>query len=232
MLRLRLSAARGYADLGWLQTHHTFSFAHYQDPAYMQCRALRVINEDRIAPGRGFGRHPHRDMEILTLVVSGALRHEDSMGHGSTILPFEVQRMCAGTGVTHSEPNASSTEPVHLLQIWLLPNRLGVAPAYNQKHFAQGAPKAPWVCLASPDGRTGSIQINADASLARGQLAPKSAYTLPIAPGQTLWVQVIAGAITLDGTALGSGDGACVTAQTQTHIKSQQHSDVLVFGLR
>lgn len=232
-ITVRRAADRANLDHGWLQTAHTFSFADYYDPAWMGYRALRVINEDHVAPGRGFGKHPHRDMEIVTYVLAGELRHEDSMGNGSTIRPGDVQRMSAGTGVLHSEANASPTAPVHLLQIWILPDKPGHPPGYEQRAFSDAERRGKLRLVASPDGREGSVTIHQDATLAIGVLAPGQRATHALAPGRHAWVQVARGNVVVAGAALAAGDGAAITGTDEVAIvgAGSVDAEVLVFDL-
>src|SRR5919206_3542495 len=213
MITIRRAGERGHADHGWLDTWHTFSFADYYDPAHMGFRALRVINEDRVQPGQGFGTHGHREMEIVTYVLEGELGHRDSIGHGSTIRPGEVQRMTAGTGVLHSEMNASRDQPVHFLQIWILPDRAGHAPSYEQKAFPEGERRGKLRLVAAPDGSDGSVRIHQDARLYLGLLGPGERASHPLAPGRAAWVQVARGEATVNGQALRAGDGAAIEGE-------------------
>jgi hypothetical protein len=231
MIRLRKATDRGHADHGWLDTWHTFSFADYYDPQHMGFRALRVINDDVVAPGRGFGTHPHRDMEIVTYVLEGALSHKDSMGNASTIVPGEVQRMSAGTGVMHSEFNHSKTDRVHLLQIWLLPDRTGLAPSYEQTFFADEEKRGRLRLVASPDGAEGSVRIHQDARLYATLLAPGEEVAHALAPGRHAWVHVARGKASLDGQPLEAGDGAAVSAQERLTLRGEGHAEVLLFDL-
>lgn len=231
MVRIRPSEERGHARHGWLDSRHTFSFADYHDPAHMGFRDLRVINEDRVQPGRGFGTHSHRDMEIVSLVLSGALQHRDSMGNGTTIRPGEVQRMSAGTGVTHSEMNGSQTEIAHFLQIWILPERAGLAPGYEQKEYPADARRNELVLVGSRDGRDGSVTIHQDVSLWLGRFDPGRDATLRLAPGRHAWVQVAAGALRLHGHALAAGDGAALSYEASVALEATEPSEVLVFDL-
>src|SRR6187401_1874504 len=208
MFLLRPASERGLADHGWLKSYHSFSFADYHDPRHMGFRALRVINEDRVQAGRGFGAHSHRDMEIISYVLEGALSHKDSLGTGSVIRPGEVQCMSAGRGVTHSEFNASDSEPVHFLQIWLLPSQRGLAPSYAQRAFAPEESAGRLRLVASPDGRDGSLTIHSDASLYTGSFAAGQRQTLGLARGRHAWVQVTRGALRVQGQLLSAGDGA------------------------
>ncbi len=227
MITVRRAADRGHFDHGWLDTHHTFSFADYHDPAHMGFRALRVINEDRVAPGAGFPPHPHRDMEIVTVVLSGAIAHRDSMGHEETLRPGEVQRMTAGRGVVHSEYNPSKTEPLHLYQIWIQTDRPGRAPEYEQKPFADAAK----TLVVSPHGRDGSLRIRQDVELWRVRLARGERLAHPLAKARHAWVQVASGAVTLDGHALSAGDGASVSGERELAIEAKEPSELLVFDL-
>ncbi|MEK7244777.1 MAG: pirin family protein [Pseudomonadota bacterium] len=231
MITVRPSSARGAADHGWLVARHTFSFADYQDPAHMGFRALRVINEDIVRPGKGFGTHGHRDMEIVTYVLSGALEHKDSLGNGSMIRPGEVQRMSAGTGIRHSEFNPSADADVHLLQIWLVPEREGIAPGYEQKTFPIAAePDRLWL-VASRDGRAGSLTIHQDADLYAARLAPGGHIAASLAPGRHAWVQVAKGALNVNGVALEQGDGAALSDETAIDIRSPSGGEFLLFDL-
>lgn len=231
MMTVRRAAERGHADHGWLDTWHTFSFADYYDPEHMGFRALRVINEDVVAPGQGFGTHPHRDMEIVTYVLAGALSHRDSMGNGSIIRPGEVQRMTAGTGITHSEFNASRENTVHLLQIWLLPRQRGLTPGYEQKAFSADERRHGLRLVASPDGRDGSVTIETDALLFASLLAPGEKVSHPLSRGRHAWLQVARGAVTLNGTPLSQGDGAAVSDLERLDIVASEDAEVLLFDL-
>jgi quercetin 2,3-dioxygenase len=231
MLKLRPATARGLADHGWLVSRHTFSFADYYDPAQMGFRALRVINEDRVAPARGFGAHGHRDMEIVSYVLEGALGHKDSLGTGSVIKPGDVQRMSAGTGVRHSEMNASQTEPVHFLQIWLMPAKAGITPSYEQKTFTSADKRGRLRLVASPDGRDGSVTIHTDARLYAGLLDQRESAELELAAGRHAWVQVARGEVAVNGQRLGAGDGAALSEETRVSVQGIDSSEVLVFDL-
>lgn len=204
---IRKSKDRGHADHGWLNTHHTFSFAGYHDPDQMGFRALRVLNEDRVAPGRGFGEHPHRDMEIISIVLDGALEHKDSMGTGSVLLPGDVQAMTAGTGVVHAEFNGSKTQPVHFLQIWIQPGTSGLTPRYDERRFAPEVMQDKFALAVSGDGRDGSIKIGRDVQIWRGQWAAEGSAEVRLkAAGRHAWVHVIRGEATVAGQALEAGD--------------------------
>jgi hypothetical protein len=231
MIAVRRSEERGHFDHGWLDTRHTFSFADYRDPRHMGFRALRVVNEDRVRPGQGFGTHPHRDMEIVTYVLEGGLAHRDSMGHGSTIHPGDVQRMSAGTGVTHSEFNASRSEPVHFLQIWILPDRTGLAPSYEQRRFPEEERRGRLRLLASPDGADGSVTVHQDVRLLAALLAPGQAVGHALAPGRHAWVQVARGAVEVAGQRLSAGDGAALSGETEVALQGIADSEVLLFDL-
>ena len=231
MITIRKSDDRGHFDHGWLDTRHTFSFADYRDPRHIGFRALRVVNEDRVRPGQGFGTHPHRDMEIVTYVLEGGLAHRDSMGHGSTIHPGDVQRMSAGTGVTHSEFNASRTEPVHFLQIWILPDRTGLAPSYEQRRFPEEERRGRLRLVASPDGADGSVTVHQDARLLAALLAPGQAVGHALAPGRHAWVQVARGAVEVSGQRLSAGDGAALSGETEVALRGIADSEVLLFDL-
>ena len=231
MLSVRKSEERGHFDFGWLDTRHTFSFGDYYDPRHMGFRALRVINEDVVREGGGFGTHPHRDMEIVTYVLSGALAHKDSMGNGSTIRPHDVQRMSAGTGVTHSEHNGSQTDPVHLLQIWLLPAETGAAPSYEQKAFPVDEKRGRLRLVGAPDGRDGAVTIHQDVRLYASVLAPGDTVTHALARGRHAWVQVVRGAITVNGTTLAAGDGAALSDEPGVAITASDDAELLLFDL-
>jgi redox-sensitive bicupin YhaK (pirin superfamily) len=234
MMTVRAGKERGHAQHGWLDSRHTFSFADYHDPKQMGFRALRVINEDRVAPAQGFGTHPHRDMEIISYVLGGALQHKDSIGTGSVIRPGDVQRMSAGTGVAHSEFNASSSEPVHFLQIWLLPSQRGIKPSYEQKSFPEAERAGKLRVVASPDGRDGSVSIHSDAVLHAGLFAPGQSAAVKLQPGRHAWVQVARGQVRVNGTDLKAGDGAALVDEAQVLVEGGPGDDVaevLVFDL-
>ncbi len=231
MIDVRRSEARGHFDHGWLDTYHTFSFADYHDPRYMGFRSLRVINEDRVAPGQGFGRHPHRDMEILTYVLSGAIEHEDSLGNRGVIRPGQVQYMAAGTGIVHSEVNPSGSEPVHLMQIWIRPARRGAEPRYEQRDFPGVGQRGRLTLLASGDGRDGSIAINQDADVYAAALAAGSRIEHALRAGRGAWVQVLRGEVTVNGEALAAGDGAAIRDEPGVTLSVAESADVLLFDL-
>ena len=228
---MRQAADRGHADHGWLDTRHTFSFASYYDPRFVGFRALRVINEDRVAPGQGFPTHAHRDMEIISYVLEGGLEHRDSLGTGSVIRPGDVQRMSAGTGVRHSEFNASPSEPVHFLQIWIEPATSGIAPGYEQKAFSDEDTRGRLRLVASPDGADGSVTIHQDARAYATRLAPGVEVVHRLAPGRHAWVQVARGALSLGGQRLGQGDGAAVSDESTLKLVGNKDAEALVFDL-
>lgn len=231
-MTLRPAAERGHADHGWLKTVHSFSFADYRDPRHMGFRALRVINEDVIAGGGGFPAHPHADMEIVTYILGGALAHKDSLGTGAVIRPGEAQRMSAGTGIRHSESNASPTEPVHLLQIWLLPSERGVPAGYEQKALPKVAPgESRLDLIASPQGGPEAVTIRADAAIWRAVLAPGGTLELPVADGRALWVQVARGEAAANGQALAAGDGLAIEGADRLTLTSAASGELLVFDL-
>jgi quercetin 2,3-dioxygenase len=232
MVTVRASEDRGHFDHGWLDTHHTFSFGEYHDPGFMGFRSLRVINEDTVAPGQGFGTHPHRDMEIITYVLEGALAHKDSMGNGETIRPGDVQHMSAGTGVLHSEFNPSSAEAVHLLQIWILPERKGIGPMYEQRSFPIESRRGGLTLLASPDGAAGSVRINQDARLYSAALDGGQTARLDLAPGRHAWVQVARGRGAVNGREVKAGDGVALSDEAAVELgASETGSEFLVFDL-
>jgi len=231
MITVRPASTRGHTELGWLDSRHSFSFGDYYDREAMGFRVLRVINEDRVAPKGGFGTHPHRDMEILTYVLEGALRHQDSMGNGDVIKPGEIQRMSAGTGVTHSEMNGSTQAPVHLLQIWILPARGGLAPSYEQRALPAPDADHPLQLIAAAPGQGGTVSLHQDVALWRGLLAAKQEASLPLAPSRHAWVQVARGAVTLNGIALRAGDGAAVSEEAKLELRAESPSELLVFDL-
>ncbi len=233
MVTVRPASERGHADHGWLNTYHTFSFDTYHDTRHMGFRSLRVINEDVVQPGRGFPTHGHRDMEIVTFVLAGALEHKDSMGNGSIIRPGDVQRMSAGTGVRHSEFNQSSSEPVHLLQIWILPNAQGLTPSYEQKRFEDQEQNGRLRLIAAPDGRDGAVTIHQDASLYAARLQHGVSMRHEFQPGRHGWVQVARGAVAVNGVDLRAGDGAAISGERAIDITGQDgaESEMLLFDL-
>lgn len=230
MIRVRKSGDRGHFDHGWLDTYHTFSFAGYQDPAHMGFRSLRVINEDRVAGGQGFGEHGHRDMEILSY-VPGGLAHTDSLGHEAVLRPGEVQRITAGTGVRHSEFNASPAEPVHFFQVWLLPERPGLPPGYEQKAFPEADRRDRLRLAASWDGRDCSVAVHQDADLYLASLGAGVEVTHRVAPGRHAWVQVACGRVELNGEPLGAGDGASVSGEPDVTVRALTATELLLFDL-
>ena len=230
-MEIRRAADRGHADHGWLNSHHTFSFADYHDPAHMGFRSLRVINEDRVAPGKGFGTHGHRDMEILSYVLDGGLEHKDSMGTGSVIRPGDVQRMSAGTGVMHSEKNASTSAPVHFLQIWIMPARGGMPPGYEQKTFPAEEKRGKLRLVVSEDGHDGSLHLNQDANVYAGLFEDGERASFEVKPGRGAWVHVVRGAIELSGTPLAAGDAAAIDEAGTFEVVGTGGGEVLVFDL-
>jgi redox-sensitive bicupin YhaK (pirin superfamily) len=231
MIEIRKSADRGYAQHGWLEARHTFSFANYHDPRFTGFRDLLVINEDRVQPGQGFGKHPHRDMEIITYVLEGELAHEDSMGNGSVIRPGDVQRMSAGRGILHSEFNHSSDKPVHLLQIWIHLNQRGLPPSYEEKRFAIEEKTNRLRRVASPDGAEGSVRIHQNASLFASWLEPGKQLDYEIAPGRTGWVQVARGSLELNGLRLEAGDGAAIQEEARLQFLGKTPAEFIFFDL-
>jgi redox-sensitive bicupin YhaK (pirin superfamily) len=231
MIAIRKSQDRGHADHGWLNTHFTFSFADYYDPKHEQFRTLRVMNDDRVAGGGGFPPHPHRDMEIVTYVLEGALQHQDSMGNGSVIKPGDIQYMSAGTGVTHSEFNASKTDPVHLYQIWMFPESRGLKPAYDQKNFTEAEKRGKLLLLASGDGRDGSIKIRQENDLYATVLAKGDSVRHELKPERHAYVQVARGSVKLNGKELAEGDGAAISAEKSVELTGVKDAEVLLFDL-
>jgi len=231
MITIRKAQERGHARHGWLESFHTFSFAGYHDPEQMGFRDLRVINEDRVQPRRGFGTHSHRDMEIVSYVLEGALEHKDSLGTGSVIRPGDVQRMSAGTGVSHSEDNPSASELVHFLQIWILPEREGLAPSYEQKHFTAEERTGVLRLVASGDGRDGSIRVHQDVELYASLLGAGAAATHTPRPGRHAWLQLARGSCALNGVPLEAGDGAAVSGETSLRITGGRDAELLLFDL-
>ncbi len=231
MIKIRKAADRGHFDHGWLDTWHTFSFADYHDPEHMGFSTLRVLNDDRVEPARGFPTHGHRDMEILTYVLDGALEHKDSLGTGSVIRPGDVQRMSAGTGVMHSEFNPSRAEPVHLLQIWILPAKKGIAPSYEEKFFADDEKRNRLRLIASSDGRDESVTLHTNADVLAALIDDGSEVRHELRPGRRAWVQVARGSVTLNGQDLRESDGAAVEGEPLLRIAAKKPSEVLVFDL-
>jgi redox-sensitive bicupin YhaK (pirin superfamily) len=231
MITLRRSVERGHADHGWLKSFHSFSFADYHDPEHMGFGNLRVINEDRIAPGTGFGTHGHRDMEIISYVVAGALAHKDNIGNGASIRPGDVQRMSAGRGVLHSEYNDAPTESTHFLQIWIEPNVRGIAPGYEQKHFDAAGKRGRLRLVASPDGRDGSVTIHADSALYAGLFDGAEAVDWPLDPSRKTYVHLVRGDLNVNGQALSSGDAAMLSGESLLRLGRARDAEVLVFDL-
>ena len=231
MIKIRKSEERGHANHDWLDSYHTFSFAEYHDPNHMQFGSLRVINEDRVQPGQGFGTHGHRDMEIISYVLEGALKHSDSMGNGSIISPGDVQRMSAGTGVTHSEYNASQSELVHFLQIWILPKTIGLAPSYEQKYFPINDKRNRLCLLVSPDGHDGSVTVHQDIRIYSSVLEKSSSVTHTLAPGRRAYVQLASGAAEVNSHLLHAGDGARITDESSILLTGAPEAEVLIFDI-
>ncbi len=231
MMTIRPSNERGGGDYSWLKTRHSFSFSDYSDPKWMGFRSLRVINEDWVAPNGGFPTHPHRDMEIITYVLSGKLEHKDSLGTGSVILPGDGQRMSAGRGIRHSEANPSATEAVHLLQIWITPDKNGHAPGYEQKSFPESEKRGKFRLIASNNGAEGSVKINQDAKLFVTLLAPGEELSQTLAPKRNAWLQVAKGEVELNGHKLHQGDGAAISDETTLTVKATEDAEVLLFDL-
>ena len=231
MIKIRKADKRGHFDFRWLNTFHTFSFGDYYDPAFMGFRTLRVINEDFVHPGRGFPTHGHRDMEIITYILEGALEHRDSMGNGSVIRPGDVQRMTAGTGVSHSEANPSREEGVHLLQIWILPDQQGLKPSYEQKLFTEQEKQGRLRLIASEDGREGSVKVHQDASVYATVLGVGDEVVHELAPGRHAWLQLARGSVTVNGEELEQGDGAAISAEQKISITGREAAEVLLFDL-
>jgi hypothetical protein len=232
MITIRKSNERGHANHGWLDTHFTFSFADYQDAKHVQFRTLRVMNDDRVAGGGGFPTHPHRDMEIVTYVLEGALEHRDSMGNGSVIRPGDVQYMSAGTGVAHSEFNASETEPVHLYQIWMFPEKQGLKPVYDQKNFSDAEKRGKLRLVASPDGRDGSVKIRQDNELYSTVLGEGETVKHELKPQRHAYVQVARGSVKLNGKKLDVGDGAAISEEEALELTGVENAEVLLFDLK
>jgi quercetin 2,3-dioxygenase len=231
MIEIRKSDERGHTNHGWLDTRFSFSFADYYDPKHVHFRTLRVMNDDRIAGGGGFPMHPHRDMEIVTYVLEGSLEHRDSMGNGSAIKPGDIQYMSAGTGVTHSEFNASKTEPVHLYQIWMFPEKQGLKPDYGQKNFTEAEKRGKLRLLVSPDGRDGSVKIRQDSELYASVLAKGETVKHDLKPGRHAYVQVARGSVTLNGSKLEEGDGAAISEEQAVELTGVKEAEVLLFDL-
>ena len=232
MIELRRADERGHADHGWLDSRHTFSFADYYDPQFMGFGSLRVINEDRVQPGKGFGTHGHRDMEIISYVLEGALEHRDSLGNGSVIQPGDVQRMSAGTGVRHSEFNHSQSELVHFLQIWLLPEKSGMPPSYAERRFSDEEKRGRLRLVASRDGREGSVIVHQDVDVYAALLTPNDAVAHELSAGRRVWVQVARGSVTVNDATLAAGDGAAIVDEDEIAIRGIVDAEVLLFDMQ
>jgi redox-sensitive bicupin YhaK (pirin superfamily) len=231
MIQTRKAADRGHANHGWLNTYHTFSFSSYRDPRFMGFRSLRVMNEDWVAPGQGFGTHPHQDMEIVTYVLEGALEHKDSMGNGEVLRPGEFQRMTAGTGITHSEFNPSEADPVHLYQIWLYPEKKGLTPSYEQKNFPASGMDGQLRLVASPNADDGSLLIHQDARIYLSKLGVGKQVIHEVAPNRHAWLQVLRGTVTLNGEPLNTSDGAAVSDESSLTIQATTDAEIMLFDL-
>ncbi|MDH4110191.1 MAG: pirin family protein [Gammaproteobacteria bacterium] len=231
MITVRKAADRGAASIGWLDSRHSFSFGSYYNPAHMGFGSLRVINDDRVQPSEGFGEHGHRDMEILSYVVAGALEHRDSMGNGSVIRPGDVQRMSAGTGIRHSEYNHSDSDVVHFLQIWIVPERTGLRPGYEQKHYADEEKRGRLLLVASGDGRDGSLTIHQDADMYASVVDAGMQLVHELAPGRKAWIQVVSGSVEVDGTRLDAGDGAAIEDLDRLGFAASGECEFLLFDL-
>lgn len=231
MITRRPATERGTSDFGWLDSRHSFSFGEYYDPNHMGFRTLRVINDDRVAAGAGFGRHPHRDMEIFSYVLDGALAHKDSLGTGSTVGPGEVQKMSAGTGILHSEFNPSQTEPTRFLQVWIIPQRVGLPPSYEQKAFSDDEKRGRLKLIGSTDGRDGSIVFQQDVSIYACILAPGQSVEHTPAAGRGVWVQVARGGVAVNGVVLDEGDGVAIEDESVVSVRGRSDAEVLLFDL-
>lgn len=231
MYQIRKASERGHANHGWLNTYHTFSFSSYHDPMHMRFHNLRVMNEDFIAPGQGFGTHPHNDMEIVTYVLQGALEHRDSMGNGEVLRPGEFQRMSAGTGITHSEFNPSATEPTHLYQIWLIPEKRGLKPSYEQKKFELHERSNRLRLVASPNGEDGALTIHTPAKIYLSTVQQQKSVQLAIPQGRHVWLQILSGQGVVQGQVLESGDGLAISAEASLEFQATSESEILVFEL-
>jgi redox-sensitive bicupin YhaK (pirin superfamily) len=228
---IRPAEARGHANHGWLDSHHTFSFAHYHDPKHMGFGPLRVINEDRVQGGAGFPTHGHSDMEIISYVLEGALAHKDSIGTGSVIRPGDVQRMSAGTGIRHSEFNHSATEPVHFLQIWILPEKKGLTPSYEEKYFDDEEKRGKFLLIASRDGRDGSLTVHRDVDLYASIIGPGEKLSHKLREGRGVWLQVARGSVAFNGQVLKAGDGVSIEAAEAVQIEGREEAEVLLFDM-
>lgn len=231
MIKLRRSSDRGHTKLDWLDSRHTFSFGDYHDPQHMGFSHLRVINEDRVAPGGGFGTHSHRDMEIITYVLEGALAHKDSTGTSSVIRVGDVQRMSAGTGISHSEYNASQTEPVHFLQIWIIPNETGLKPDYEQRSFELEKNRGKWIPVVAPNGRDGTVKVHQDIEILAAVLSPEQQVSYRLKPGRHAWLQLARGGVSLNGTVLNVGDGAAIGMEEMVEIQALDDAEILLFDV-
>ena len=231
MFQIRRAEDRGHADHGWLNTYHTFSFSSYQDPQHMRFRSLRVMNEDVIAPGQGFGTHPHHDMEIVTYVLEGALEHKDSMGNGEVLRPGEFQRMSAGTGITHSEFNPSSEQPVHLYQIWLFPDQKRIQPSYEQKQFSEAERHNRLRLVASREAADESLRIHQDARIFLSNLDAGTTLNHTIATGRFAWLQVLRGSVVANGLTLATSDGVAVSEERSLAIRAKSDAEIMLFDL-
>ncbi len=231
MITVRKADQRGHADHGWLNTHHTFSFAGYYDPRHTHFRSLRVMNEDSVRPGEGFGTHSHSDMEIVTYVLEGALEHKDSLGNGEVLRPGEFQRMSAGRGITHSEFNPSKSDPAHFYQIWLLPKTEGIEPSYEQRRFDPEGRRNQWRLVASPDGDEGSLRIHQDAKIYLADIDPGTRVDFSVKPGRHAWVQVLRGSVSVNGVRLGTSDGAAVSDEQALAFEATEPAELMMFDL-
>ena len=231
MIRIRKARDRGHFNFGWLDTYHTFSFGDYYDPSFMGFRSLRVINEDFVHAGRGFPKHSHRDMEIITYILEGGLEHRDSMGNGSVIRPGDVQRMTAGTGVSHSEANPSAENSVHLLQIWIMPQERGLTPSYEQKFFSDEQKQGSLCLIASAEGRDGSVMVNQDVSVYGAVVDNGQAVNHQLAPNRHAWIQVALGGVVVNGENLDQGDGAAISGESNLTITGQNRAEILLFDM-
>ncbi len=231
MIRVRRAVERGHADHGWLDTAHTFSFAGYHDPAHMGFRALRVINEDRVAPGAGFAAHPHHEMEVLSYVLEGRLEHQDSTGHATVLGPGQLQRISAGTGIFHSEYNPDDRQPVHFYQVWLVPAQRGLPPSYEQRRFDPAQKRDRLQLVASPDGRDGSLAIRQDARVYLADLGRGTEVTHELAPGRHAWLQVLRGTVHVAGQRLTAGDGLAVSGEPALAVRAEEEAEVMLFDL-
>ena len=231
MLTVRKAEDRGHANHGWLNSYHSFSFANYYDPQHMGFRSLRVINEDMVAPAKGFPTHPHRDMEIITYVVSGAVAHKDSIGNTEQVGASGVQRFSAGTGITHSEFNPSKTEGLHLLQIWLLPEQQGITPSYEQKEFPTATKRGQWRAIANREATDGAVKLHQDAAIYATILEPGEQLTYTLQADRHAWVQIVQGEVTLNGTTLDKGDAAAISNETKLAFEASTDAEILLFDL-